>query len=96
MPIDNFENTATEKEKANPRIVNHALSEVLQLVDGNDITPSGLCHFIGLDSLAELHRLSLVPERTLLDWFYHKPRLFEVVAIGAESLKKSIKNNTAE
>lgn len=51
------------------------------------MTPSQQCKEAGLKSLAELSRLTGVSEQTLINWFHDKPKLFDVVVLGAASIK---------
>ena len=51
------------------------------------MTPSQQCKEAGLDSLAELVRITEVSERTLINWHNNKPVLFNVVVIGAFRIK---------
>lgn len=47
------------------------------------MTPSQQCKRAGLDSLAELSRLTGVQQRTLINWHKDKPQLFAVLVVGA-------------
>lgn len=51
--------------------------------------PSETCKQAGLDSLAELVRLSQVPKQTLLDWHKTKQKLFALVLLGVVTQKQS-------
>lgn len=52
------------------------------------MTPSEQCKAAGLESLAELVKISWVSVQTLINWHKNKPRLFEVVVSGAVAIKK--------
>jgi len=52
-----------------------------------NMTPSQKCKSSGLDSLAELVRITGVSERTLINWHKNKPVLFNIVIIGAVRIK---------
>ena len=45
--------------------------------------PSEVCRLAGLDSFAELVRLTEMPENTLLRWFKTKPHAFKILVQGA-------------
>lgn len=62
--------------------------DCLQNDMGSVMTPSEQAKILGLDSLAELVRLSMVSEQTLINWHKNKPRLFECVCLGAVAFKK--------
>jgi len=42
-----------------------------------------MCRLAGLDSFAELVRISEMPEQTLLRWFKTKPQAFKILLQGA-------------
>jgi hypothetical protein len=46
------------------------------------MTPSKHCQQLGLKSLANLSKITNVPRRTLSDWFYSKPELFDIICKG--------------
>lgn len=52
------------------------------------LKPSRQCEDAGLDSLAELARISLVSKQTLINWHKNKPILFRVVLAGAAFIKR--------
>jgi len=52
------------------------------------MTPSKQCKSEGLDSLAELVRITGVQERTLINWHKNKRVLFAVLIVGAVRIKK--------
>lgn len=52
------------------------------------MTPSEQCKAAGLNSLAQLSRISGVSVQTLINWHRNKPRLFAVVVAGAVVLSK--------
>ena len=45
--------------------------------------PSDVCRLAGLDSFAELVRITEMPENTLLRWFKTKPQAFKILVQGA-------------
>jgi hypothetical protein len=47
------------------------------------VTPSEQCKAAGLKSLAELSKISLVSQQTLINWHKYKPTLFDLVVNGA-------------
>lgn len=47
------------------------------------MTPSQQCKQAGLKSLAELCRISEISEQTLINWHKNKPKLFDLLVIGA-------------
>ena len=49
-----------------------------------EMTPAEQCKAHGLKSLLELSRISGVSVRTLDHWANHKPKLFELLIIGAK------------
>ena len=51
------------------------------------LTPSQECKDAGLNSLAELVKLSEVSEQTLINWHKNKPVLFHLVVLGAVEKK---------
>jgi hypothetical protein len=51
------------------------------------MTPSEQCKQAGLNSLAELVKLSTVSEQTLINWHKNKPKVFECVLLGAVAIK---------
>ena len=51
-------------------------------------SPSEICKKTGLDSLAELVRITGQSERTLIRWHKTKPKLFIIVVLGAVASKK--------
>jgi len=51
------------------------------------MTPSEQCKQAGLDSLAELQRLTGTPQRTLIDWHRTNPDRFKM-AIDAALYRK--------
>ncbi len=51
--------------------------------------PSAQCKAAGLDSLAQLARITRVSEQTLINWHRDKPVLFKVVVAGAVAISKS-------
>ena len=53
------------------------------------MTPSKQCKSSGLDSLAELVRITGVQERTIINWHKNKPILFSVVILGAVAIKNN-------
>lgn len=50
--------------------------------------PSEQCKAAGLDSFAELTKLSQVAESTLLDWHKSKQKLFALVLLGVVTEKQ--------
>ena len=52
------------------------------------MTASEQCKEAGLKSLAEASEISEVAVSTLNDWHRTKPKLFEIVVIGATELKR--------
>ena len=52
------------------------------------IQPSEVCKQAGLDSLAELGRISGIQTRTLIKWFHSRKKLFNTIVLGAVVLKK--------
>lgn len=52
------------------------------------LKPSEKCIAAGLESLAELSRLTGVSDNTLINWSRSKPKLFQVVIAGVVALKK--------
>lgn len=53
-------------------------------------TPSEACKQAGLDSLADLVRISTVSEQTLINWHKNKPQVFKTILAGAVALKKQV------
>ena len=53
------------------------------------LTPSETARSEGLDSFAEMVKLSGMSENTLLNWFKKKPHSFVIVAKGCYSAKNS-------
>ncbi len=49
-------------------------------------SPSELAIDAGLDSLAQVSRISCVSTYTLMNWHKNKPHLFKVVLIGCKHL----------
>ena len=49
--------------------------------------PSDACRLAGLDSFAELVRITEMPENTLLRWFKTKPQAFKILVQGASCRK---------
>ena len=58
------------------------------------MTPSDQAKVAGLDSLAQVSRISGVQLRTLINWHKHKPQLFQVVVMGCVAVKESEKCDT--
>tara|TARA_R110002033_G_C3897243_1_gene239788 strand:- start:18810 stop:18983 length:174 start_codon:yes stop_codon:yes gene_type:complete len=56
------------------------------------MTPSDQAKGAGLDSLAQVSRISGVQLRTLINWHKHKPQLFQVVIMGCVAVKGSGSN----
>jgi len=54
------------------------------------MTPSQQAKSVGLDSLAEVSRISSVQQRTLINWHKNKPQLFKVVLVGCVNEKGGI------
>lgn len=54
------------------------------------MSPSEQCRAGGLESLAELVRLTGVSEQTLINWHRNKTRLFDIVVAGAVAIKESL------
>lgn len=52
------------------------------------MTPSEQCKAAGLNSLAQLSRISGVSVQTLINWHRNKPMLFAAVVDGAVVLSK--------
>ncbi len=50
--------------------------------------PSEQCKAAGLDSLAELVRITEVSEQTLINWHRNKPKLFRTTVLGAVRVKE--------
>lgn len=57
---------------------------------GKTVTPSEQCKTAGLFSLAELSRISGVSVQTLINWSRNKPKVFEIVILGAVAKKTHI------
>jgi hypothetical protein len=53
------------------------------------MTPSEQAKRAGLDSLAQVSRISSVQQRTLINWHKKKPQLFQVVVMGCVAVKES-------
>lgn len=53
------------------------------------MTPSNQCKEAGLNSLAELTRISSVPKQTLIDWHKNKPTVFSCILAGAKAIKEA-------
>jgi hypothetical protein len=51
-------------------------------------TPSEQAKAAGLESLAQVVRISGVSQRTLINWHKHKPQLFAVVLAGCATHNK--------
>ena len=49
--------------------------------------PSELCKIKGLDSLAELAKITGKSQRTLINWSKSQPTLFYIVILGAAAYK---------
>tara|TARA_R110002020_G_scaffold375633_1_gene586846 strand:- start:55 stop:246 length:192 start_codon:yes stop_codon:yes gene_type:complete len=56
------------------------------------MAPSEQCKQAGLESLAELQRVTGESKQTLINWHKNKPILFEVVVIGAAKKSTLIRN----
>jgi hypothetical protein len=54
------------------------------------MTPSQQAKKAGLDSLAELSRLSGVSIQTLINWHKNKAALFEIVCLGVKRKLEAI------
>lgn len=54
------------------------------------MTPSQQAKSVGLDSLAQMSRISGVAVSTLKDWHKHKQQLFKVLLIGCVVEKGNI------
>lgn len=54
------------------------------------MTPSQICKSAGLDSLAELRRITGKAESTLCKWAIEKPDWFQLVVWGAAHKKAAI------
>ena len=55
------------------------------------MTPSRQAKAAGLDSLAQVSRISGVQQRTLINWHKNKPQLFEVALLGCKAKQESNK-----
>ncbi len=49
------------------------------------MTPSQQCKSAGLDSLAQVSKMTGVSVQTLSNWHKHKPDLFKIVILGCLS-----------
>ena len=54
--------------------------------------PAQAAKAAGLESLAQMSLISGVDTRTLQNWHYQKPKLFNVVAVGCVWLKGGAKS----
>lgn len=56
------------------------------------MSPSEICKAAGLDSLAELSRITERGESTLFKWYHEQPDFFEIVVWGAAEKKRRDKS----
>ena len=81
-PIYNKDRPSVDLAKSRYMATTETPGEIEPHITNLDFGPSEQAKAVGLESLAQVVRISGVSQRTLINWHKHKPQLFAVVLAG--------------